>query len=115
LFFGDQRRASDFLYADELEAYRRDGLLARLDLAFSRDQMEKIYVQSRMRENAAELWAWLQGGAAIYVCGDATRMARDVDASLAYIVGKQGAMSGQQAKAYLVDLAKQGRYCRDVY
>ena len=115
LFFGDQRRASDFLYANELEAYRRDGLLARLDLAFSRDQVEKIYVQSRMRENAAELWAWLEEGAAIYVCGDATRMARDVDASLAYIVGKQGAMSGQQAKAYLVDLAKQGRYCRDVY
>lgn len=115
LFFGDQRRASDFLYADEFEAYRRDGHLTRLDLAFSRDQAEKLYVQQRMRENAAELWAWLQEGAAVYVCGDASRMARDVDMALAFIVAKQGGMESGKAKAYLAELAKSGRYRRDVY
>ena len=115
LFFGDQRQGCDFLYAAEMEAYRRDGHLAHLDLAFSRDQAEKVYVQQRMRENAAELWAWLQDGAAVYVCGDASRMARDVDMALNFIVAKQGGMDGGKAKAYLADLAKSGRYRRDVY
>jgi len=82
LFFGDQRATSDFLYREQLETMQRDGLLARLDTAFSRDQAEKIYVQHRMLENAAELYAWLEAGAHFYVCGDASRMAKDVDAAL---------------------------------
>jgi sulfite reductase (NADPH) flavoprotein alpha-component len=115
LFFGNPRRASDFLFEDELIAYCRDGLLDRLDTAFSRDQPHKIYVQHRMLEHAAELWAWLEDGAYLYVCGDAERMARDVDRSLAYIVGKEGGMDTAGAKAYLARLAREGRYARDVY
>jgi sulfite reductase (NADPH) flavoprotein alpha-component len=114
LFFGDQRRDLDFLYRDELEAYRKDGFLD-LEVAFSRDQAEKVYVQHRMRERAADLWAWLQDGAHIYVCGDAQRMARDVDAALAHIVAKQGGMDISAAKAYLAGLTREGRYQRDVY
>jgi sulfite reductase (NADPH) flavoprotein alpha-component len=115
LFFGDQRRELDFLYAQELEAFRADGLLTRLDLAFSRDQAEKIYVQHRMRERAAELYAWIQDGAHLYVCGDATRMARDVDAALAHIIAKQGGMGLSEARSHLAGLARCGRYQRDVY
>jgi sulfite reductase (NADPH) flavoprotein alpha-component len=94
-------------------AYHRDGLLERLETAFSRDQPHKIYVQHRMLEHAAELWAWLEEGACLYVCGDADRMARDVDRSLAYIVGKEGGMD--MAGANLAGLAREGRYARDVY
>lgn len=115
LFFGNPRRASDFLFEGELAAYHRDGLLTRLDTAFSRDQAHKIYVQHRMLEHAAELWAWLEDGAHLYVCGDAERMARDVDRGLAYIVAKQGGMDAAAAKAYLARLAREGRYRRDVY
>jgi sulfite reductase (NADPH) flavoprotein alpha-component len=115
LFFGDQRRELDFLYEQELQAFRRDGLLARLDLAFSRDQAEKIYVQHRMRERAVELYAWIRDGAHLYVCGDATRMARDVDAALAHIIAKQGGMGLGEAKSHLAELARSGRYQRDVY
>jgi sulfite reductase (NADPH) flavoprotein alpha-component len=115
LFFGNQRRATDFLFEGELADYRRDGLLTRLDTAFSRDQAHKIYVQHRMLENAAELWAWLETGAHLYVCGDAEKMARDVDRGLAYIVAKQGRMDVAGAKAYLAGLAREGRYQRDVY
>jgi sulfite reductase (NADPH) flavoprotein alpha-component len=115
LFFGNPHRETDFLYGDELLEWRRDGLLTRLDTAFSRDQGEKIYVQHRMLENAAELWAWLQDGAHLYVCGDAERMARDVDRGLAYIVAKQGRMEPAGAKSYLARLASEGRYQRDVY
>jgi sulfite reductase (NADPH) flavoprotein alpha-component len=115
LFFGNPRQASDFLFADELAGYRRDGLLSRLDTAFSRDQTQKIYVQHRMLENAAELWAWLEEGAHLYVCGDAEKMARDVDRGLAYIVAKEGRMDATSAKAYLTRLAREGRYQRDVY
>jgi sulfite reductase (NADPH) flavoprotein alpha-component len=115
LFFGDQRRDHDYLYEEELEAFRNDGLLARLDLAFSRDQAEKFYVQHRMREHAAELYAWIMDGAHVYVCGDASRMARDVDAALAHIIAKQGAMGIGEAKAQLAELARSGRYQRDVY
>jgi sulfite reductase (NADPH) flavoprotein alpha-component len=115
LFFGDQRREYDFLYRDELEAYCRSGVLTRLDLAFSRDQPEKIYVQHRMRENARELWTWLQEGAHFYVCGDATRMARDVDATLRQIAAEQGRMSAEEARAYVTGLQRAGRYQRDVY
>src|SRR5207302_8907274 len=109
LFFGNPRRQTDFLFEDELTAYCRDGLLTRLDTAFSRDQDHKVYVQHRLLENAAELWAWLEDGAHLYVCGDAERMARDVDRGLAYIVGKAGGMSTAAAKAYLARLAGEGR------
>jgi sulfite reductase (NADPH) flavoprotein alpha-component len=115
LFFGNQRRTQDFLFEDELAAYCRDGLLTRLDTAFSRDQTHKIYVQHRMLENAAALWAWLEDGAHLYVCGDAERMARDVDRGLAYIIAKEGRMDAGGAKAYLARLAREGRYLRDVY
>jgi sulfite reductase (NADPH) flavoprotein alpha-component len=115
LFFGNPYRASDFLFEDELAAYHRDGFLTRLDTAFSRDQAHKIYVQHRMLENAADLWAWIEDGAHLYVCGDAERMARDVDRGLAYIVAKQGGMDAAAAKAYLARLAREGRYLRDVY
>lgn len=115
LFFGDQRRATDFLYEEELSSYLRDGLLTHLDVAFSRDQAEKLYVQHRMRARARELWAWLQEGAHLYVCGDATRMARDVEMALAHIIAKQGGMELSAAKAHLAGLAREGRYQRDVY
>lgn len=115
LFFGDQRRDFDFLYRDELEGYLSDGLLSRLDTAFSRDQDERIYVQHRMREQAATLWSWLQDGAYLYVCGDAQRMAKDVDAALAAIIAKKAGMSLADAKAYLAALTRDQRYQRDVY
>lgn len=115
LFFGNPHRASDFLFEDELTGYQSDGLLTRLDTAFSRDQAQKLYVQHRMLENAAELWAWLEEGAHLYVCGDAEKMARDVDRGLAYIIAKQGRMDGSAAKSYLARLAREGRYLRDVY
>ena len=115
LFFGNPHRQTDFLYEDELVEYRRDELLDRLDTAFSRDQDHKVYVQHRMLENAAELWAWLEDGAHLYVCGDAERMARDVDRGLQYIVAKEGRMEPAAAKAYLARVASEGRYQRDVY
>jgi sulfite reductase (NADPH) flavoprotein alpha-component len=115
LFFGDQRRNCDFLYRDELEKWLVDGVLTRLDTAFSRDQDEKVYVQHRMLERAREIWAWIEDGAHFYVCGDAKRMARDVDAALKQIVAEQGGMSADAADAYVSDLAKAKRYARDVY
>ena len=115
LFFGDRTRADDFLYRPELEAWLADGTLARLDLAFSRDQKAKLYVQDRMIEAADDLWRWLQDGAYFYVCGDATRMARDVDAALRRIAMRQGKLSEHQAQDWIVALARQGRYRRDVY
>ena len=115
LFFGDQTRASDFLYEDQLNGWLKDGHLTRLDLAFSRDQPEKIYVQNRMLENAAELWSWLEGGAHLYVCGDASRMARDVDAALHQVIEKSGGKSPDEAKAYVAKLKSEKRYQRDVY
>ncbi|HUB94493.1 MAG TPA: sulfite reductase subunit alpha [Stellaceae bacterium] len=114
LFFGDQRRASDFLYEDELTEYEKDGLLTHLDVAFSRDQSEKIYVQQRMRERASELWAWLQEGAHLFVCG-AIAMAKDVDTALAAIIARQGGMGTGAAKAKLADLTRAKRYQKDVY
>ena len=108
LFFGDQRRATDFLYQDELENHLAGGVLTRLDLAFSRDQAEKVYVQDRLRQNAAEVWSWLSDGAHLYVCGDARRMALDVDAALHAIVAERGGMSADAAKAFVRDLS-QGR------
>ena len=95
--------------------WQRRGVLHRLDLAFSRDQAEKIYVQNRMQEAAAELWQWLEEGAHFYVCGDAKRMAKDVEDTLLAIAVEQGGKSAEQAKAWLDALAKAGRYQRDVY
>lgn len=115
LFFGDQRRSTDFLYEEEWERALAAGVLTRLDTAFSRDQAEKIYVQDRLRENAAELWSWLQGGAHFYVCGDAKRMAKDVDAALQDIIAGQGKLTPAAAADYLKQLKKDGRYQRDVY
>ena len=115
LFFGDQRAETDFLYRDELETMRSDGTLTRLDLAFSRDQPEKIYVQQRMLENAREIWAWLENGAHLYVCGDAKRMAKDVDAALREIIQTAGGRTIDQAAAYTQKLKSDKRYQRDVY
>ena len=115
LFFGDQKRATDFLYREQLEAWLAGGHLARLDLAFSRDQEEKIYVQHRMLENAAELWSWLENGAHFYVCGDASRMAKDVDAALHRIAETTGGLSAEDAAAYIQKLKSDKRYQRDVY
>jgi sulfite reductase (NADPH) flavoprotein alpha-component len=115
LFFGDQRSATDFLYRDELEAMHKDGLLTRLDTAFSRDQSEKIYVQHRMRQQAHDLFAWLEAGAYVYVCGDASRMAKDVDAALHEIIQTAGARTSDEAAAYVTRLRQQNRYLRDVY
>ncbi|GIE83150.1 bifunctional reductase [Actinoplanes philippinensis] len=115
LFFGEQRSATDFYYAEELEALRADGILSRFDTAFSRDQRSKIYVQDRMREKGAMLWAWLQAGACLYVCGDASRMARDVDRALHDIAVNHGRLTEEAATAYLKQLATDKRYVRDVY
>ncbi|WP_395068219.1 molybdopterin-dependent oxidoreductase [Paraburkholderia silvatlantica] len=115
LFFGEQHAATDFYYRDELEQMRKDGHLERLDLAFSRDQSEKVYVQDRMREQGAQLWAWLQEGAHLYVCGDASRMAKDVDAALREVVAGHGGMSAEAAHDYVSALGRDKRYLRDVY
>lgn len=115
LFFGDQRAATDFLYRDELTALQASGVLTRLDLAFSRDQPEKIYVQQRMLAAAAELYAWLEAGAHIYVCGDASRMAKDVDAALHAVIERAGGKTPEQAAAYVQSLKAAKRYARDVY
>ncbi|MDA8483995.1 sulfite reductase subunit alpha [Pseudomonas resinovorans] len=115
LFFGEQRKTTDFYYRDELEAWQASGHLHRLDTAFSRDQAEKVYVQHRMLEQGAELWRWLEDGAHFYVCGDASRMAKDVDAALKAVVREHGAMSAEQAEAYVSALARDKRYVRDVY
>jgi sulfite reductase (NADPH) flavoprotein alpha-component len=115
LFFGDQHVATDFLYRDELETLFNEGVLTHLDTAFSRDQSEKIYVQNRMLENAARLWEWLGNGAHIYVCGDAKRMAKDVDAALLQIVREQGGLATEAAQAFINQLKSEKRYQRDVY
>lgn len=115
LFFGERHAASDFYYRDELQALRDDGLLTRLDLAFSRDQAAKVYVQDRMREHGARLWAWLQEGAHFYVCGDAAQMARDVDAMLRQVVREHGGMDADAAAAYVARMTADKRYVRDVY
>jgi len=115
VFFGDQHRATDFLYEEEWTNWLAQGRITRFDTAFSRDQPQKIYVQDRMRENAAELWSWLKGGAGFYVCGDAKRMAKDVDAALHDIVAKQGGMDAAAAVEFVKQLKKDKRYQRDVY
>lgn len=115
LFFGDQRKDTDFLYAEEWAAHLASGALSKLTTAFSRDQEKKIYVQDRMRENGAELWSWLRDGAAFYVCGDAKRMAKDVDAALHEIIATHGGMSPEAATEFVKHLKKDNRYQRDVY
>ncbi|GIE31714.1 bifunctional reductase [Actinoplanes italicus] len=115
LFFGEQRSTTDFYYAEELEALRADGILSRLDVAFSRDQRAKVYVQDRMREKGAQLWAWLQAGAHFYVCGDASRMARDVDRALHDIAVNHGRLTPEAATTYVKQLATEKRYVRDIY
>ena len=115
LFFGDQRSVTDFMYREELETMVREGALARLDTAFSRDQAEKVYVQHRMREHAKELFDWLEAGAHFYVCGDAKRMAKDVDAALHEVVQTGGGRSAEQAAEYVSRLKNEKRYQRDVY
>lgn len=117
LFFGDQKKATDFLYEEEFAAWQQSGLLTRLDTAFSRDQAHKIYVQDRMRENGAEIWKWLQQGAYFYVCGDAKRMAKDVHQALIDIVREHGGMSPEDADTHVNKtlMKDERRYVRDVY
>lgn len=115
LFFGNPYQKTDFLYREELEAFQKDGTLSQLDLAWSRDQKEKIYVQNLMLKQGAELWKWLENGAAFYVCGDASRMAKDVDAALLTIAKDHGKLSDEAATAYIAQLKKDKRYLRDVY
>ena len=115
LFFGDQHEATDFLYKDELENYLKDGVLTRLDTAFSRDTDKKVYVQHRMLENSKELFDWLEQGAYVYICGDKQNMAKDVHEALISVIGKEGAMSREDAEGYLKRLSDEHRYQRDVY
>jgi sulfite reductase (NADPH) flavoprotein alpha-component len=115
LFFGDRNSATDFIYRDELLSLQQDGVLSRLDLAFSRDQDEKIYVQDRMREYGAELFTWLEEGGYFFVCGDAYHMAKDVDKALLDVIAEHGKLSEQQAIDYVNQLKKTKRYVRDVY
>jgi len=115
LFFGDRSAKTDFLYRDELESMQKDKFLTRLDLAFSRDQEHKVYVQDRMLEQAPMFWSWLQDGASVYVCGDASRMAKDVDATLHTIAERQGGMPAEAAADFVQNLKDQNRYHRDVY
>ncbi|MGO3132276.1 MAG: assimilatory sulfite reductase (NADPH) flavoprotein subunit [Alcaligenes sp.] len=115
LFFGNPHFHSDFLYQTEWQRALQDGQLQHLDLAFSRDQENKVYVQHRLLEKAAEIYAWIQGGAHIYVCGDATHMAKDVHQTLQEIARKEGGLDADQARSWLEELSAQGRYARDVY
>lgn len=115
LLFGDQKRSCDYIYEDELADFVGSGLLTRLDLAFSRDQAQKIYVQTRMKEHGAELFTWLEEGGHFYICGDASRMAKDVDVALHEVVAEHGGMSNEQAVEYVTALKREKRYVRDVY
>ena len=115
LFFGNPYQATDFLYRDEIENFLSDGTLTRLDLAWSRDQQEKLYVQHLMVRQGAELWTWLRKGAAFYVCGDASRMAKDVDQALQAVVREHGGLSEEDAVSFINQLKKDKRYLRDVY
>lgn len=115
LFFGNPHRATDYIYEEQLEGWKKNGVLSRLDLAFSRDQAQKVYVQDKMLEAGEELWKWLQGGAYFYVCGDASRMAKDVDQALHTIARDHGGMSAEEAVEFFKELRKEKRYARDVY
>ncbi|HEX8489895.1 MAG TPA: sulfite reductase subunit alpha, partial [Chthoniobacterales bacterium] len=115
LFFGEQRRSANFYHEKEWAEYISSGLLTRFDTAFSRDQSQKVYVQHRLREKGAEIWSWLQEGAYLYLCGDAERMAPDVDATLAGIAEEHGRLSKEAAAEYMANLRTVKRYRRDVY
>ncbi|TVP78551.1 MAG: sulfite reductase subunit alpha, partial [Puniceicoccaceae bacterium] len=115
LLFGDQHQATDFLYEDQITAWMKSGLLTRFDTAFSRDQAEKVYVQDRILEYADEFYAWLEAGGIIYICGDASRMAKDVDKAIHRAIEIGGDKSEDEAKAYVEALKKAKRYLRDVY
>ncbi|CCN37872.1 Sulfite reductase (NADPH) flavoprotein alpha-component [Vibrio nigripulchritudo SO65] len=115
LFFGDRTFTQDFLYQVEWQKYLKSGILTQLDVAFSRDQQEKVYVQHRILEHAEQVWQWIQDGAYIYVCGDATRMAKDVNDALITVAQDQGGLSQEKAEEFVNDLRKAKRYQRDVY
>jgi sulfite reductase (NADPH) flavoprotein alpha-component len=115
LFFGEQRSVSDYLYKEQFQNMEKDGFLTRLHTAFSRDQGKKVYVQDRMQEHATELFAWLEQGAYFYVCGDATRMAKDVEMALLDVIAKGSNGTLEHAEEYLAEMKKQKRYQRDVY
>lgn len=115
LFFGEVSAKSCYFYKDEFDAYLADGTLTKLSTAWSRDQAEKIYVQHKMLENSAEFWAWLQQGAIMYVCGDAARMAGDVDKAMHTIIEKEGGKTPEEAAAYVQAMKDAKRYRRDVY
>ena len=115
LFFGDQHFVTDFLYQTEWQNYLKDGVLTKLDVAFSRDTEEKVYVQHRLLEHSQELFEWLQEGAVVYVCGDEKNMAKDVHNTLIEIIEKEGKMSREKAEEYLANMKQQKRYQRDVY
>ncbi|MEZ9466511.1 assimilatory sulfite reductase (NADPH) flavoprotein subunit [Vibrio breoganii] len=115
LFFGDRTFTQDFLYQLEFQRYLKDGLLSRLDVAFSRDSANKVYVQDKLKQNAQQVWQWLQDGAYLYICGDADRMAKDVQSTLLEIAQQQGGLNPESAEEWLKDLRKQKRYQRDVY
>jgi sulfite reductase (NADPH) flavoprotein alpha-component len=115
LFFGDRSFHNDFLYQTELLEWRKRGVLHRLDVAFSRDTDQKVYVQHRMRERGRTLFAWLAEGAHIYVCGDAQRMAPDVEQTVLNIIEEHGGMSRERAREYLLQLQRERRYQKDVY
>ena len=114
LFFGDRNAENDFIYREQLEALQEKGML-KLDLAFSRDQTEKIYVQTRIKEKGAEFFQWLEDGAYFYICGDAYRMAKDVDKAIQEIIMEHGKMDLAGAESYIAKLKKEKRYVRDVY
>ena len=115
LFFGEQRYKCDFFYQEQLEEMQKHGVLTRFDTAFSRDQPHKIYVQHRMLEHSRDIFEWLEAGAHFFVCGDAARMAKDVDVALHQIVGQEGGKTPEQATEYVENLRKEKRYKRDVY
>lgn len=115
LFFGSQRESCDYFYKDEFDQLQQEGYLTKMQCAFSRDQAQKVYVQHRMQENAAELWRWIDEGAHFFVCGDAKRMAKDVDATLRQIVEKEGGKSTEEAAEYIEKMKTEKRYKRDVY
>ena len=115
LFFGDQTRKNDFIYEEEIIGFKNSGILTKLDLAFSRDQKEKVYVQHKMLESSKKFFTWLEDGAYIYVCGDAKFMAKDVDNAIHEIIQKEGRLKPESAKEYVNDLKRQKRYLRDVY
>ena len=115
MFFGDQTFTQDFLYQVEWQNYLKSGLLTRMDVAFSRDQAEKVYVQDRLKEHASDVFAWLERGAHLYICGDANRMAKDVHDTLVEIIQQHGNLSADAAEDYLKSLRSNKRYQKDVY